>query len=252
MDVKRLVTLGALLSAWCAGQTAFTVASVKPNHSGRGGGELSISPGMLTIRNLPLERIIAAAYGIAAYQMSGPRWLGEERFDIVAKTDAPVAHEEQMRPLLQVLLAERFHLAQHRETKELPGYVLTVARDGPKLQPAADGAADLAFKKANKTRGTKIDAEHLTMPQFAEILSLRLGRPVRDMTELAGSYRVALNWSADDPAEKPGKPDKTKPTGDLPSIFTALKDQMGLRLDAQKSQGEILVIDHVDRTPIAN
>jgi uncharacterized protein (TIGR03435 family) len=252
MDLKKLAAVGALLAACGTGQTTFTVSSVKPSHSGKGGGGFSTSPVTLTIRNLPLDTIIAAAYGIAGYQISGPRWLSDERFDIIARTDAPVAGEDEMRPLLQALLAERFRLALHRETRELPGYVLAVAKNGPKLEAAVEGGADLPFKKANKTNGTNIDATHLTMPQFAEILSRRLRRPVRDLTGLAGAYRVRLHWAADDLAKKPGKPDRTKTTRDLPSIFTAVQDQMGLRLDARKAQGEIFVIDHVDRTPTAN
>ena len=252
MDLKKLAAVGALLAACGTGQTTFTVSSVKPSQSGKGKGDLSTSPIMLTIRNLPLNLIIAAAYGIAGYQISGPGWLRDERFNIIAKTDAPVASEDEMRPLLQGLLAERFRLALHRETRELPSYVLTVARNGPKLEAAADGGADFLSKKVNKTSGTKIVAAHLTMPQFAEILSRRLGRPVRDMTGLPGAYRVRLEWAAEDPAKKAGKPDRAKPTRDLPSVFTALKDQMGLRLDAQKAQGEIFVIDQVDRTPISN
>jgi len=133
MNLKKLAAVGALLAACGAGQTTFTVSSVKPSQSGKSKGDLSTSPVMLTIRNLPLDLIIAAAYGIAGYQISGPGWLRDERFDIIAKTDAPVASEDEMRPLLQGLLAERFRLALHRETRELPSYVLTVAKNGPKL-----------------------------------------------------------------------------------------------------------------------
>src|SRR5215813_13337370 len=108
MDLKKLAAVGALLAACGTAQTTFTVSSVKPSRSGRGKGDLSTSPVMLTIRNLPLDLIIAAAYGIAGYQISGPEWLRDERFDIIAKTDAPVASEDEMRRLLQALLAERF------------------------------------------------------------------------------------------------------------------------------------------------
>jgi uncharacterized protein (TIGR03435 family) len=254
MDIRKLMVVGALLAASGRGQSSFTVSSVKPNPSGKGGGEplFSAAHGTLTIRNLPLDTIIAAAYGIAGYQISGPQWLRQERFDIIAKTDAPTAGEDEMRPLLQGLLAERFRLTLHRETRQLPSYVLTVAKNGPKLEAAADGGADLPFKKANKTGGKNIVADRLTMPQFAEILSHRLSHPVQDRTGLSGAYRVRLEWAAEDKAPKPGKPDKAKPAPDSQSIFTALRDQMGLRLDGHKAQVEFLVIDHVDRAPIAN
>src|SRR5258708_37494414 len=129
----------------------FDVAAVKPNRSGKGGGNLAASPGMLTIRNLPLRTIIGAAYGIAEYQISGPQWLEQERFDIVAKTDASVIAEDEMLPLLQPLLAERFHLAVHHETKQLRAYVLMVGTNRPKFEAADAGGAGLPVQKGNKS-----------------------------------------------------------------------------------------------------
>jgi uncharacterized protein (TIGR03435 family) len=255
MDIGKLLVVCTLLAASSRGQSSFAVSSVKPNRSGKGSGaDLSMSHGTLTIRNLPLDTIIAAAYGVAGFQISGPQWLRQERFDIVAKTDTPAAGDDEMRPLLQGLLGERFHLTLHRETRQLPAYALAVAKNGPKLEAAANDGAGLPFKKANKAGGKNIVADHLTMTQFAEVLSHRLSRPVQDRTGLSGAYRVRLEWAADDKnkALKPGKRDRAKPASDLPSIFTALKDQMGLRLDAQKAKVELLVIDHVDRNPAAN
>jgi uncharacterized protein (TIGR03435 family) len=254
MHFTKLMVVGALLVASGRGQSSFTVASVKPNPSGKGGGEplFSTAHGTLTIRNLPLDGIIAAAYGVAAYQVSAPQWLRQERFDFIGKTNDPTAGEDEMRPLLQRLLVERFHLKLHRESRQLAAYVLTIAKNGPKLESAADDGASLSFKKANKTAGKNIVADRLTMPQFAEILSHRLSHPVQDKTGLSGAYRVRLEWAAEDKTPKPGKPDKAKAAPDSPSIFTALRDQMGLRLDAHKAQVEFLVIDHVDRIPIAS
>ena len=121
-----------------------------------------------------------------------------------------------------------------------------VAKNGPKLQPT-DAGSDMPFKKANKDKGTRIVAEHLTMPQFAEILSRRLRHPVQDATGLTGAYRVSLDWAGDDQKDKTSKPGKQTATGDLPSIFTALQEQMGLRLESRKTQVATLVIDHVDK-----
>jgi uncharacterized protein (TIGR03435 family) len=254
MHFTKLIFVAALLAASGRGQSSFTVASVKPNPSGKGGGEplFSTTHGTLTIRNLPLDGIIAAAYGVAGYQIRGPQWLREERFDIIGKTDDPTAGEDEMRSMLQRLLAERFHLKLNRESRELPAYVLSIAKNGPKLEAAADAGADISFKNANKSGGKNIVADSLTMPRFAEILSHRLNHPVQDKTGLSGAFRVRLEWAAEDKTPKPGKPDKAKPAPDSPSIFTALRDQMGLRLDANKAQVEFLVIDHVDRVPIAN
>ncbi len=251
--IRAAVCVGAMMLAGAdAPCQTFDVAAVKPNRSGKGGGNLAASPGMLTIRNLPLRTIIGAAYDIAEYQISGPQWLAQERFDIMAKTDASVTGEDEMLPLLQPLLAERFHLAMHRGTKQLPAYVLMVGTKGPKFEAADAGGTGLPFKKANKSGGGRIHSAHLTMPQFAEILSRRLGYPVLDMTGLAGAYRVTLEWAAENKVTKPGKTGEAKPDTDRPSIFTALHDQMGLRLQARRAPVEIFVIDHIEKTPTAN
>src|SRR5258708_39491504 len=138
--IRAAVCAGAMMLAGADTPCqTFDVAAVKPNRSGKGGGNLAASPGMLTIRNLPLRTIIGAAYGIAEYQIAGPQWLKQERFDILAKTDASVSSEDEMLPLLQPLLAERFSLTMHRETKQLPAYVLTVTTNGPTFQPTDAG-----------------------------------------------------------------------------------------------------------------
>jgi uncharacterized protein (TIGR03435 family) len=250
------VAIGAFALCYALAQAptppAFDVASVKPNRTGKGGGNLAASPGMLATRNLPLLTIIGAAYNIAEYQISGPRWLEQERFDIVAKTDGSVTGEDEMLPLLQPLLVERFRLAMHRETRQLPAYFLMVGTNGPKFEAADAGGAGLPFKTANKSGGTRIHSAHLTMPEFAEMLSRRLGHPVMDRTGLAGPYRVTLEWAAETKVKKPGKTDKAEPDRDRPSIFTALHDQMGLRLQARKAPVQIFVIDHIEKTPTAN
>src|SRR2546429_9817938 len=108
MHFKKLMVVGALLAASGRGQSSFTVSSVKPNPLGKGGSEplCRTAHDTLTIRNLPLGGIIAAAYGVAGYQISGPQWLRQERFDIIGKTVDPSAGEDEMRPLLQRLVSE--------------------------------------------------------------------------------------------------------------------------------------------------
>lgn len=250
--LPRLIRIAVLAGAFTlAPAQTFDVATIKANRGGKGPGDLYASPGALTIRNLPLHTIVAVAYGILPHQISGPQWLKEERFDIVAKTGSPVADEDEMLPLLRPLLAERFHLATHRESREMPAYVLTVGKNGPKLEEARAGG-DLSFKKVNKTGGARIRGGHLTMAQFAEILSRRLGHPVLDKTGLTGAYLVSLEWAAEKTPKKPGKPGKVKPDKDRSSIFTAIQEQMGLRLEGRKAPVDILVIDHVGKTPEPN
>lgn len=253
--MTKVAGLCVLLSVCIAGtasvQKNFAISSIRPNQAKKDSPELTISPTTLSIHNIPLNMIIARAYSIADYQLSGPTWLRDERFDIIAKTDAPVADDDEMMLLLQHLLADRFRLTLHRETRRLPAYQLTVAKNGPKLEPSETGS-DLPFKKANKDKGTHIAAEHLTMQQFAEILSHRLRSAVQNATGLSGTYRVRLNWTGDDQKDKTGKPGKQTATDDLPSVFTALQEQLGLRLEARKEPVAAFVIDHVNKTPTPN
>jgi uncharacterized protein (TIGR03435 family) len=244
--VFRAAVLAGVLAAGAPCQS-FDVATIKANRVTKGTGDLHATPGTLTIRNLPLHTIIAVAYGLLPHQVAGPQWLKEERFDIVAKTGAPVSSEDEMPPMLRPLLAERFGLVTHRESREMPAYVLTVAKNGPKLEEARAGG-DVPFKKANKA-AARIRAPQLTMPQFAEILARRLGHPVRDDTGLTGAYRVSLEWAPETTPRKPGKPGKDR---DRASIFTAIQDQMGLRLEGRKAVVEVLAIDHVLKTPEPN
>ena len=234
--IRPAVSVGVLMLAGAdAPWQTFDVATVRPNRTGKGGGNLAASPGMLSIRNLPLRTIIGAAYDIAEYQISGPQWLAQERFDIMAKTDASVTGEDEMLPLLQPLLAERFHLAMHRDTRQLPAYVLTVGTNGPKFEAADAGGTGLPFKKANKSGGGRIHSAHLTMPQFAEILSRRLGYPVLDMTGLAGAYRVTLEWTAENTVPKPDKTSKCRPRT---TLFTPRGLTSGLVNNLPPKQGD--------------
>ncbi len=239
-----------LAGAVAHGQS-FDVATVRPNPGGKGKGDLAVTHGTLTIRNLALRDMIAFAYSVADYQVSGPLWLRQDRFNIAAKADSPETGEDEMRPLLQKLLAERFHLAAHRETRQLSAYVLVAAKRGPTLHPADPGGAAMPFKKANKADVGRIHSDSMTMPQFAEVLSRRLGYPVQDMTGLKGAYRIRLEWTAENQPQKikTGKPAKDH---DQPSIFTALQEQMGLRLEARKTAVEVYVIDRIDRSPTEN
>src|SRR5262249_29562333 len=225
--MRRVAALCVLVSVCVAGlascQKTFIVSSIRANQAKKDSPELKTSPATLAIHNLPLNMIIGVAYGIADYQLSGPSWLRNARFDIMAKTDAPVADDDEMMVLLQRLLADRFRLTLHRETRQLPAYQLMVAKNGPKLLPT-DSGSDIPFKKANKDKGTRVVAERLTMPQFAEILSRRLRHPVQDATGLTGTYRVSLDWAGDDQKDKTSKPGKETSTGDLTSIFTALQE----------------------------
>ena len=216
----------------------FEVPSIKPA-PGRVDGRLSIrmseDNGRLNYTNVSLRDMLKVAYDVAEDQVTGPDWLDSERFTVAAKLPHG-SKVDQIPRMLQALLAERFKLAMHRETREMPGYWLTVVKTGAKMQQAENSSG--------MSRGNDRVRHHMngkvTMDSFADSLTQQLGRPVVDKTGLKGAFEVALEWVSDG----------TEASG--PSLFTALQEQMGLRLEAHKGPREILVIDHVERTPTEN
>ena len=248
---------------WCGafGQSAvtppvFEVASVKPTPPqapGRVSTRMSADAGRLTYTNVSLSDAIAQAYRVQHGQISGAAWLDTERFDIAAKIPADIAMDQIPR-MLQALLADRFKLQLHREIKKLPVYALVVSKNGLKLQRAeSSGGLSAGFNP-----GRAHMSGRFSMPQLADYLSHRLGRPVLDQTALEGVYAVALDWvpdSTDEPGSAPVSPPAagegtTVASG--PSIFTALREQLGLTLVATRGPVEILVIEHAEKVPTEN
>jgi uncharacterized protein (TIGR03435 family) len=232
-------TLLALLGFITVAAQTFEVASVKPNKSGRNPGSTSRSGGQMVFENTSLRECIAIAYGIAAdreYALVGPAWIGSERYDVVAKVPAETPREQVLR-MLQALLADRFQLRLHPEKKELRVYALTAARTGAKLKavPVHDGS--FTFGPGH------LAGKGLSMAEFADKLSrpfFGLGAPVMDSTGLAGVFDFTLEWA----------PDNIQADG--PSIFAAIPEQLGLKLEASRRLVEVLVIDHVERVPTEN
>jgi len=231
-----------------AAAPAFEVASVKPNKSGTRGGNLNTEPGRLTITNLTLRTCIKAAYHLQDYQLTGgPGWPEAEHYDIVAKAENP-AGDDQLMLMLQRLLAERFQLAFHRATKEMPGYALTVGKNGTKLHEV-----ELAGNGWMRNHVDGLSGQEVSMARLAEVLSGRLGRPVLDQTGIKGVFDLKLAWTPDQSlARNPGEGKESAAVESASdasgvSIFTALQEQLGLKLEARKVPGEILVIDHIER-----
>jgi uncharacterized protein (TIGR03435 family) len=227
---------------------AFEVASVKPNKTGMRGGQLNTEPGRLTITNISLRTCIKAAYRLQDYQLSGGNAaIEDEHYDIVAKAEAPVG-DDQLMLMLRRLLADRFKMKFHREPKELQGFALVVSKNGPKLHQV-----ELAGKGWARNGVGSIDGQEVSMPRLAEILSGRLGHPVVDLTGINGVFDLKLSWTPDpatvrnptESKESPGAELMSDPSG--PSIFSALQEQLGLRLEARKVPAELVVIDHVER-----
>jgi uncharacterized protein (TIGR03435 family) len=226
-------------------QSQFEVASIKPSQTGsldREGNRresVDTSADGLTMRNVSLTSCVRWAYGVQASQVSGPAWLDTERFDVVAKGAGP-ASEDQLRLMLQALLADRFKLTLHRDSKVMSSYELTVAKSGPKLQKSAGEG-----KSGHSGNGLKATFEKTSMPELAEHLSAIVRAPVADRTGLNERFEFAMDFSG---FFVPGAT-----LDDLPAFVNgAIQAQLGLKLELRKAPVEILVIDHAERVPSEN
>jgi uncharacterized protein (TIGR03435 family) len=193
--------------------------------------------------NQTLKRLIERAYEVTPVQVSGPDWLEHVRFDIAAKFPLDVKREDQ--PLmLRTLLEDRLKLAVHRETREMSGYELGVAKGGFKLTPVEPGGMS-----TNSSGGvvSTLSVKKVSMARLAALLTQFLGQTVVDKTGIDGVYDFDLKWTRDDLTS-----DQNKGDSDAPSLFTALQERLGLRLQARKVPVEVIVVDRVERVPSEN
>lgn len=225
---------------------AFEVATIKPNASGGGSSSTNSRNGFLLITNQTLRNMIQYAYNVRDFQISGgPGWMGSDRYDVAAKPENG-AHDQQMKQMLQTLLADRFQLRFHRETREGAVYALFVGKNGPRLQPAKESNSSSGITSGrNSTTGlSTLSGKRASLDEIAASLSARLGRPVFDKTGLTDKFDFELSWAQDLTPPGAGTP---SPAVSGPSLFTAVQEQLGLRLESQKGPIEILVIDQVSR-----
>jgi uncharacterized protein (TIGR03435 family) len=279
-----IVTASVIRAQTTAARPEFEVASIKQN---AGGGQRSFigssSPGTLTAENVQLKLFIQQAYGVRPFQILGaPDWVDSDRFDLNAKVtvDAaplPVNRDSmqksmaEMYLMLQTLLEDRFKLKLHRETRELPVYFLTVAKGGLKLhegecitfdrdhlppaptpgapRPAYCGNIGIRMNGTNRV----LEAYGISLKDLTDrMLANLVGRTIIDKTGYTGKLDAHLEF-APDPVlgpQGPGAPDdpgKPPPDSAGPSIFSALQDQLGLKLESGKGPVEVLVIDHVEK-----
>jgi uncharacterized protein (TIGR03435 family) len=216
---------------------AFEVASIKPNHSGSGSSGESTSPGRVTDTNVTIGALIQSAFGVKEFQVSGgPGWLNSDKYDIAATTGTSkdLSHKE-LEPYLQALLADRFQFRYHRESKEMQVYSLVAARGGAKLT-AHVGEGGTSTNVSSGSGKSSLNSRDTSLENFAGILGGRLDRVVIDNTGLQGSYDIKLEWTT-----------VTTPDSDVPSLFTALQDQLGLKLESTKGPVEIIVIDRLEK-----
>jgi uncharacterized protein (TIGR03435 family) len=226
---------------------SFDAASIRPSKP-MGPGDrigLSLMPGgRLSITNFTLKQLITFAFDLKRPQvLGGPGWIDADRFDIEAKPET-AADIRQGRRIVQTLLAERFKLTFHRETREMPVYALVVARNGPKLVETKPGGAAPLFRVGPGT----VDAQGgATLAQLASVLAGIAGRTVVDKTGISGIYDLKLEWTPSETDSLPDLPIDLRGPDGGPSIFTAVQEQLGLKLESQKGPVEILVVDRAER-----
>ncbi len=234
----------------------FEVTSVKHSHLNTSSSHSRMDNGCFTASNVTVKNLMQyTAFNLPEPRiLGGPKWLNSERFDIAAKLDAATLeqwnhldrqqHSLAGRAMFQQLLADRFHLRYHWETRTLPIYALVVAKNGPHLHPSTQTDYD------TDTNDGQIAAKGITLVQFAQTLtqelSSELGRVITDQTSLPGRFDITLNWTPNTgESQHPAGSDPAAPDAG-PSIFTAIEDQLGLKLNPTKGPVQVLIIDQLD------
>jgi uncharacterized protein (TIGR03435 family) len=247
---------------------SFEVVSIKPNKSDSITIGVWLTPDGIKVNGLTVHMLLREALGITDPQLVGePRWVNSERFDVEAKAaadDAPTVRALSIRERWAMLLPvfeDRFGLKFHSETKDITQYVLVVAKGGLKMKEATTNETNPDGKPGGggiRSVGQgEFVAEAVEIGSLVRFLSFQFHGPVLDKTGLTGKYDIDLNWTPDESEEMmrqldaaPGAENPPPPTTG-PSIFTALEEQLGLKLEAHKEPGEVIVIDHIEQ-PSAN
>jgi len=287
-----LLLIPVVLFGQSATSPTFDVASVKPTAPAgpadtegkattrraaggrRSGGPGTDDPGRIHYPHMTLKSMLVQAYAVAGFQIRGPGWLDEERFDIEA-TLPPETTKAQFSLMLQNLIAERFKMSIRRETLEISGYAIVLARNGPKLRKSTEAATlhyDAPERRAetvdrfglptvspnaieghpamtfwNGPGGIRLYAEQQTIHALATELQNRLQLPVADATGLPAKYDFSLTFTPIGNG-RPAPPD----TELAPDIFAAVQSQLGLKLEPRKLLAELIVINHIEKVPTGN
>jgi len=260
-----LLAAAGALGQPAEGRLSFEVASVKASgaitfknadEAKRGAG-LQIDGARVDISMMSLADLVRQAYGLKAFQFSGPGWMSSERYDVHAKLPAG-ATPAQVPAMLQNLLADRFQLAFHRDNREHPVYALLVGKNGLKLPVAESGQAAPAGEKSWEMAGGVMRFHRkMTMPALSDFLGGFVDRPVVDMTGLTETYQVALEVPAEElkrakiAAEGVHTADSASDPLGSSAMFAAVQ-QMGLKLEPRKTAVEVLVVDHAEKVPTEN
>ena len=211
----------------------FEVVSVKPAPPAVNGvsSRESVDAGLLTYTNFTLRRLISNAYGVTEGQIAGPAWISDNLYHVQARLPAGASRSD-VPAMLQAMLADRFKLAVEHVKKRMPVYALVIAKGGHKMKPA--GNNDSGYGGGIR----RIDGRGITMATLAKLLSSRVtDRPVIDLTGLGGKFAFTLEWA---------------PEPEDPSVYIAVQEQLGLKLDPRRMLTEVITVTHAERNPTAN
>lgn len=231
MGMWKALSIFPLAASSFGQPPAFEAATIKPSKPEIGHSGSHSRPGRLVMDGQTLKSLICIAYNVKDFQVSGgPKWITEDRYDINAKAEG-AANGDQLRQMLQTLLADGFQLVFHHEQKILPSFAMVPLKSGLKVQPVegTDGS------HSSGSRGT-LTVTGMSMAKFADSLTRQLGAPVTDQTGSPGAYNFKLEWSTD------GDKD------DLQSAFlSALQTQLGVKLESRKLPVDTLVVDRAEK-----
>jgi len=256
--MKRIFAAAGLFATLLASpvfgqqKPVFDAVSIKPSAVDARGGGFNLSPGRLNAKNRSLKDLVAFAYNLHDYQLSGGLgWTDTERYEIIATFPADTTNDQRA-PMMQALLADRFSLVFHREPKEISGFALVVGKNGPKLH-AAEATEPGMMLGHNRTSGLRtLTGSRAKVADLASMLATLLDRPVQDQTSIDGIWDFQMEWTPDSASEGPSRPgvEKQEVVADAqtgPSIFTALQESLGLKLESRKVPVEAIVIDRSEK-----
>jgi uncharacterized protein (TIGR03435 family) len=246
----RIATLCglALFPALSALGQEFDVVSIKPNQSNVAESDV-VTGGRFTAINISLQALLARAYGLPQNQIVGPGWLDAVRFDVVAKLPEGFhpsrANSSDIQAMQRNMLAGRFKMEAHKDTRMVSAYALAVDKKGIKLKEAREGCSASRNNNPGLFIGTCVN-----MKLFAEFVSWYADLPVVDMTGLTGSYDIKLVWVPERGRPAPGADAGYSLVGTTMDI--ALQEQLGLKLERRKAPIDVVVVDRIERTPTEN
>ncbi len=252
--------IAAAYAVLATAQTAtgphFDAVSIKPSAPDARGGGYNLSPGRLNAKNQSLRDLVEFGWDLQDYQVSGgPSWVESERYEVLATFPPGTSGADRAR-MMQAMLADRFGLAIRQDSKDVSGYALVTAKNGPKLHPPGNEEPGMMLGRSRATGQRTLTATSQTIGNLASLLSGIMKRPVEDRTEIQGKFDFSMAWTPDavdgGTGATGGKvlpaPENNEPG---PTIFTALQEALGLRLETAKVNVPIMVIEKAER-PTAN